>query len=254
MVEVAARLVDHVLPVVPARQWVLSVPKRLRPCLHHRPEVATGVLRILVRALRTTLVAASPGAPRHAQIGVVSFLHRFGASLNAHPHFHLLVLDGVFAEDPDGSVQFREATALTRADVDALTETVRRRILRYFRRHGILEPHVTDDMLTWQGTGGFSLDGSVRVEGTDRAGLERLVRYLARPPFALSAGARYQHHVPTRSTPGPGCIRRGVGAAPIVPKMCPNRPRGGRTQADPEAVNSLPNNQMPGAGLEPARP
>jgi hypothetical protein len=43
---VAEHLVDHVLPVLPARQVVLSVPKRLRAFLHHRPDVATGVLHI----------------------------------------------------------------------------------------------------------------------------------------------------------------------------------------------------------------
>jgi hypothetical protein len=31
----------------------------------------------------------------------------------------------------------------------------------------------------------FSLNASVRIEATDRAGLERLLRYCARPPFAL---------------------------------------------------------------------
>ncbi|HTT36917.1 MAG TPA: transposase [Burkholderiales bacterium] len=31
----------------------------------------------------------------------------------------------------------------------------------------------------------FSPDGSICVEGPDRAGLERLLRYCARPPFAL---------------------------------------------------------------------
>ena len=35
------------------------------------------------------------------------------------------------------------------------------------------------------GSGGFSVDASVRIEGEDRAGIERLVRYCARPPFAL---------------------------------------------------------------------
>ena len=40
-------------------------------------------------------------------------------------------------------------------------------------------------MLTWQGSGGFSVDASVRIEAEDRAGIERLVRYCARPPFAL---------------------------------------------------------------------
>jgi hypothetical protein len=33
--------------------------------------------------------------------------------------------------------------------------------------------------------GGFSLDASVRVEAHDRHGLERLLRYCARPAFAL---------------------------------------------------------------------
>jgi len=33
--------------------------------------------------------------------------------------------------------------------------------------------------------GGFSVDAGVRIEATDRAGLERLLRYCARPPFAM---------------------------------------------------------------------
>jgi hypothetical protein len=32
---------------------------------------------------------------------------------------------------------------------------------------------------------GFSLDAAVHVGAHDRAGLERLLRYCARPPFAL---------------------------------------------------------------------
>jgi hypothetical protein len=52
-------------------------------------------------------------------------------------------------------------------------------------RHGLLEPHEAEDMLGWEHGGGFSLDGSVRIEATDREGLERLIRYCARPPFAL---------------------------------------------------------------------
>ena len=62
---------------------------------------------------------------------------------------------------------------------------LQRRVLRLFRRRGLLESHTVDDMLTWPGTGGFSLDASVRIHGSDRAGRERLLRYCARPPFAL---------------------------------------------------------------------
>lgn len=148
MCEVAAHLTDHVLPHVPARQWVLSVPKRLRPYLHHDVRVASAVLQILLRAIRTTLRRSSPGAPPRAQLGAVSFFHRFGSSLNVHPHYHLVVLDGVFGKHGGGEID-------------------------------------TAGMLTWQGSGGCSVDASVRIEAEDRAGIERLVRYCARPPFAL---------------------------------------------------------------------
>ena len=57
--------------------------------------------------------------------------------------------------------------------------------MRHFRRHGLLEPDGAEDMLTWEHGGGFNLDASVRIEASDRAGLERLIRYCARPPFAL---------------------------------------------------------------------
>jgi len=108
MAELAAHLTDHVLPHLPVRQWVLSVPKRLRPYLHHNPEIAGAVLGIFLRAIRTTLRRTSPGASPEAQLGAVSFLHRFGSSLNPHFHFHLVVLDGVFDQAPDGTVRFHD--------------------------------------------------------------------------------------------------------------------------------------------------
>jgi len=96
MAETAAHLVDHVIPHLPVRQFVLSVPKRLRPFLHHRPRTASPVLHILLWALRATLREACPTAPKNAAMGAVSFLHRFGSSLNPHFHYHLYVVDGLF--------------------------------------------------------------------------------------------------------------------------------------------------------------
>ena len=40
-------------------------------------------------------------------------------------------------------------------------------------------------MIDEKNNGGFSLDATVQIRGWDRAGLERLLRYCARPPFAL---------------------------------------------------------------------
>jgi hypothetical protein len=61
---------------------------------------------------------------------------------------------------------------------------VRRRVIKAFVRWGLLEPDVGESMLEWRHGGGFSVDASVCIEANDRAGLERLIRYCARPPMA----------------------------------------------------------------------
>ena len=61
---------------------------------------------------------------------------------------------------------------------------MRRRLLRVVVRRGLLPEDDARAMAQWA-HGGFSEDGSVRIEAHDRAGRERLLRYCARPPFAL---------------------------------------------------------------------
>ena len=82
-------------------------------------------------------------------------------------------------------MDFHEACDLTPDHIRRVESALQRRVLRYFRRHKLLDELDAAGMLTWQGSGGFSVDASVRIEGGDRAGIERLVRYCARPPFAL---------------------------------------------------------------------
>jgi hypothetical protein len=77
------------------------------------------------------------------------------------------------------------STQLSPDHAPGVARTMQRRVLRAFRRRELLDDATADDMLTWQATGGFSVDASVRIERDDRAGVERLVRYCARPPFAL---------------------------------------------------------------------
>ena len=62
-------------------------------------------------------------------------------------------------------------------------------------------------MLGWD-NGGFSLDASVCIAGDDRAGLERLLRYCARPPFALERLEQVNAHQIVYHLPRPrrdGC-------------------------------------------------
>ncbi len=58
------------------------------------------------------------------------------------------------------------------------------RVLRSFARSGLIDSDDVRAMLTWENSG-FSLDAEVRIAARDRAGLERLLRDCARPPFAL---------------------------------------------------------------------
>ena len=61
---------------------------------------------------------------------------------------------------------------------------MRRRILRAFVGRGLLEKADAKDMLAYQHSG-FSVDTGVCIEAHDRAALERLLRYCARPPFSM---------------------------------------------------------------------
>ncbi|QLH48353.1 MAG: hypothetical protein HWD57_20180 [Candidatus Accumulibacter cognatus] len=51
MVETDAHRVDHVMPQLSVRPWVLSVPKRVRDFLQNDPAVETMALPIFLRAL-----------------------------------------------------------------------------------------------------------------------------------------------------------------------------------------------------------
>ena len=127
MVDVAAHLVDDVLPRVQHRQWVLSMPKRVRWHLRRKPEVISGLLTVFLRAVETTIRQRSPGAPPGARFGAIAFVHRFGSYLNSHVHFHVLVTDGVFSAGDDGEAVFHPALDPERAAIAAVQAKLRRR-------------------------------------------------------------------------------------------------------------------------------
>ena len=83
---------------------------------------------------------------------------------------------------------------------------LRRRLLRALARRGVLEPEDAETMASWEHGGGFSLDAGVRIEAADRQGLERLLRYCARPAFALERLREIdaEHLVYESVKPGPG--------------------------------------------------
>jgi putative transposase len=82
-------------------------------------------------------------------------------------------------------VLFQEAQSVDAETVAEVQTKMRRRVLCALAQRGLLEREDAEAMDGWEHAGGFSLDTSVRVEAHDRTGLEGLLRYCARPAFAL---------------------------------------------------------------------
>jgi hypothetical protein len=118
MVERAAHLVDAVLPDVPVRQWVLTLPLRLRYRMAWDHDLCRAVVGVFLRAVFATLRrrAAWDGIA-HGRSGAVTILQRFGGALNLNVHVHALVLDGCYAKAPAGQLAFHPAGDVTALDV-----------------------------------------------------------------------------------------------------------------------------------------
>ena len=85
MVETAAHLTDHVFPRLPVRQWVLSVPKRLRYFMQRDGAVLNMVLRIFLRVIAQTLQTHSPGAAHMDKAGQPHRCHRLHSPIRLQP-------------------------------------------------------------------------------------------------------------------------------------------------------------------------
>ena len=87
----ATHLVDRVVPSVPVRQWVLSLPRWARFLLARDPLLITRTLDRSLRAIFNSLRRRARKAGfRCPQVGAITFVQRFGGGLNLNVHFHCL--------------------------------------------------------------------------------------------------------------------------------------------------------------------
>ena len=128
MAGTAAHLVDRVIPAVPVRQWVLSLPFALRYRVAFDGALLGEVLGIFVRAVFGSLKrrAREYGIP-WGQCGAVTFIQRFGSALNLTPHFHVLVLNGVYAAEEGEVPGFYPLRPPDKSDVMAVAAQVAER-------------------------------------------------------------------------------------------------------------------------------
>jgi hypothetical protein len=108
MAQTAAHLVDHVIPHVPVRQWVLSLPMPLRLLLAAQPKLVTPVLQVVHRVVTRFLLKQAGAKTDEADSGAVTLIQRFGSAANLNIYLHCLVLDGVYRRGIDGAPEFVE--------------------------------------------------------------------------------------------------------------------------------------------------
>jgi hypothetical protein len=91
----AANLVEHVLPAVPLRQLVSTLPYELRGRLGFDGKVLGAVARIFVDSIfgwyRRRLRA---GTHERVEGGAVVAVQRVSSDLKLNPHLHVVFLDG----------------------------------------------------------------------------------------------------------------------------------------------------------------
>jgi hypothetical protein len=64
-------------------------------------------------------------------------MQRFGDALNLNIHFHMLALDGVYAEDKKGCVCFHPAPPPSDAEVARVTARIHHRVAKLLERRGL---------------------------------------------------------------------------------------------------------------------
>jgi len=214
----AAHITDRVLPNVPIRQWVLSLPMELRGLCATDPVVMTAMNRIFTEEV-SRRYKKECGEESHP--GSISCLQRFGGSLNLNVHIHSIFLDGAFASRGE-SLTFAEAPVPTQEEIHTLVVRIHTRAIKWLRRHGYMkekdgdgiDPTPLQAMTQLAMSGGnflesepdahekdehrqtrsrlfaatyehFDLHCGVCIKKNDDAGREKLVRYCARPVLAL---------------------------------------------------------------------
>ena len=97
------------------------------------------MLGIVHRVIATHLVRKAGYTHDRARTGAVTLIQRFGSALNLNIHFHMLFLDGVYVDQPNGAARFRWVKSLSSAEITRLTHTIAHRVGRFLERQGLLE-------------------------------------------------------------------------------------------------------------------
>jgi hypothetical protein len=144
MAQTAAHLVEQVIPWVPTRQWVVSVPIPLRYWMAGSQDLTAKVHTIIRTTIGQYYVnQAVTGGLERATVhpGSVTFIQRFGSAINVNLHVHGVFMEGVYLDRTAVGLKPRFVTseAPSDADIAAVLQKISHRVIRKLRRLGYLE-------------------------------------------------------------------------------------------------------------------
>jgi hypothetical protein len=193
MNETAALLVDYVIPRVPVRHIVLTLPFELRYRIAYDKKLISDVLTVFVRAVSSWYRRrALPPGYHYGRTGSVTSIQRSSTNLNLNPHYHVLFLDGVYGSPNDmDPPTFFPAPRPDDEEIKRLTEKVATRIIALLVRRGLLdEGSAAPDPLSEEEPllAGILAAGTQGTTATgDRAG-KRIRRVLSDPATGQRTG------------------------------------------------------------------
>jgi hypothetical protein len=196
---------DHVVPDVPLRQFVLTLPVPLRILVARDRRLLSAVRTVFLRAIKSFICKkARDGYPSKVLLPAgFCVVQRFGSALQLAPHFHAVLFDGAYRKDDEGSLHFVAAPAVTPSERLTLVTRIASRIERLLERRGLRQS--CDDEPTQleltamkvpasapvqevasnaSSVRGFNLHASTRISAHDEASRMRLLRYVLRPAIA----------------------------------------------------------------------
>jgi len=144
MAQTAGHLVEQVIPWVPVRQWVVSVPMPLRYWMASSQDLTATVHTIIRTTIGQYYVnqAATRGLERQKlQPGSVTCIQRFGSAINLNVHYHVVFLEGVYLDrtDQGRTPRFLPGEPPTDTDIADVVQKISRRVIRKLRQLGYLE-------------------------------------------------------------------------------------------------------------------
>jgi len=174
VVSFAERVVEQVLAGVPHRQYVVTIPKMLRICFKYDRKLLGLFSQCFYEALRDFFREAT--ADKKAVPGCIVSIQTYGDEINFQPHLHCLVTDGSISQD--GTFY-----PVSWVDTEKLMRLFRRRLLKCLLAEQKITQRTIELLSSWRHSG-FSIFAGAVVEAHDRAGLERLARYILHAPFS----------------------------------------------------------------------